>query len=147
MERPLFKSSDLVDWKFVRSFYQSRREWTDEAEDCAVPDFYPLGDKHMLLFCSHWQGTQYYLGRFEDEQYHVETYGRMSWEGGLLGGPRSLLDGQGRRIFFDWIREIRGTEQERASGWSGVMTVPRILSSQPMGFCRLNPCQSWHACG
>ena len=60
----LFKSSDLAEWEFVRSFYQSRREWTDAEEDCAVPDFYPLGDKHMLLFCSHWQGTQYYLGRF-----------------------------------------------------------------------------------
>ena len=135
----LFKSSNLVDWEFVRSFYQSRREWTDAEEDCAVPDFYPLGDKHMLLFCSHWQGTQYYLGRFEDEQYHVETYGRMSWEGGLLGGPRSLLDAQGRRIFLDWIREIRGTEQERASGWSGVMTVPRILSLATDGSLQIEP--------
>ena len=88
------------------------------------PIFYPLGDKHMLLFCSHWQGTQYYLGRFENERYYVENYGRMSWAGGLLGGPRSLLDAQGRRIFFDWIREIRGVEQERTAGWSGVMTVP-----------------------
>ena len=93
----------------------------------------------MLLFCSHWQGTQYYLGKFEDEQYHVETYGRMSWEGGLLGGPRSLLDGQGRRIFLDWIREIRGTEQERASGWSGVMTVPRILSLATDGTLQIEP--------
>jgi beta-fructofuranosidase len=123
----------------VRSFYESRREWTHETEDCAVPDFYPLGDKHMLLFCSHWQGTQYYLGRFEDEKYHIEGYGRMSWEGGLLGGPRSLLDGQGRRIFFDWVREIRGTEQERASGWSGVMTVPRILSLATDGSLQIEP--------
>jgi sucrose-6-phosphate hydrolase SacC (GH32 family) len=123
----------------VRSFYQSRREWTDEAEDCAVPDFYPLGDKHMLLFCSHWLGTQYYLGRFENEQYHVESYERMSWEGGLLGGPRSLLDTQGRRIFFDWIREIRGIEEERASGWSGVMTLPRILSLASDGSLQIEP--------
>ena len=135
----LFKSSNLVEWEFVRSFYESRREWTDEAEDCAVPDFYPLGDKHMLLFCSHWLGTQYYLGRFENEQYHVESYERMSWEGGLLGGPRSLLDTQGRRIFFDWIREIRGIEEERASGWSGVMTLPRILSLASDGSLQIEP--------
>lgn len=63
----------------------------------------------------------------------------MSWEGGLLGGPRSLLDGQGRRIFFDWVREIRGTEQERASGWSGVMTVPRILSLATDGSLQIEP--------
>ena len=135
----LFKSSDLVTWEFVRPFYESRREWTHVKEDCAVPDFYPLGDKHMLLFCSHWQGTQYYLGRFEDERYHVEAYGRMSWEGGLLGGPRSLLDVQGRRIFFDWIREIRGVEAERTSGWSGVMTLPRILSLTADGVLQMEP--------
>jgi len=63
----------------------------------------------------------------------------MSWEGGLLGGPRSLLDGQGRRIFFDWIREIRGIEQERASGWSGVMTLPRILSLATDGSLQIEP--------
>jgi len=93
----------------------------------------------MLLFCSHWQGTQYYLGRFENERYYVESYGRMSWEGGLLGGPRSLLDAQGRRIFFDWIREIRGTEQERAAGWSGVMTLPRTLSLASDGSLKIEP--------
>ena len=63
----------------------------------------------------------------------------MSWEGGLLGGPRSLLDAQGRRIFFDWIREIRGVEQERASGWSGVMTLPRILSLATDGSLQIEP--------
>ena len=93
----------------------------------------------MLLFCSHWQGTQYYLGRFENERYYAENYGRMSWAGGLLGGPRSLLDARGRRIFFDWIREIRGVEQERASGWSGVMTLPRILSLATDGSLQIEP--------
>ncbi|MDE0010537.1 MAG: GH32 C-terminal domain-containing protein, partial [Candidatus Poribacteria bacterium] len=135
----LFKSSNLAEWEFVRSFYQSQREWTDAKEDCAVPDFYPLGDKHMLLFCSHWQGTQYYLGRFENERYYVESYGRMSWAGGMLGGPRSLLDDQGRRIFFDWVREIRGIEEERAAGWSGIMTVPRILSLATDGSLQIEP--------
>ena len=52
----------------------------------------------------------------------------MSWPGGHLGGGITMLDGNGRRIFFDWIREARTQEAERASGWSGVMTVPRILS-------------------
>jgi sucrose-6-phosphate hydrolase SacC (GH32 family) len=57
----------------------------------------------------------------------------------MLGGARSLLDAQGRRIFFDWIREIQGIEQERASGWSGVMTVPRILSLATDGSLQIEP--------
>ena len=135
----LFKSLDLAHWEYVGPFYRSERRWTDADEDCAVPDFFPLGDRHMLLFCSHLQGTQYYIGRLEGNQYHPETHGWMSWPGGHLGGPRTLLDGKGRRIFFDWIRELRGRDRERASGWSGVMTLPRVLSLAEDGTLRMEP--------
>ena len=63
----------------------------------------------------------------------------MSWEGGHLGGPRTLLDPQGRRVFFDWIRELRGDGRERESGWSGAMTVPRLLSPGPGGHLLIDP--------
>ena len=120
-------------------FYESRREWTAADEDCAVPDFFPLGERHLLLFCSHLQGTQYYLGELRGERFHPEIHGRMSWEGGQLGGARTLLDGSGRRIFFDWVREIRGVERERAAGWSGVMTLPRILGLGAGGTLTIEP--------
>ena len=63
----------------------------------------------------------------------------MSWPGGHLGGGITVLDGDGRRIFFDWIRETRTQEAERASGWSGVMTVPRILSLAEDGSLVIEP--------
>ncbi len=135
----LFRSADLKSWEFAGLFYQSRREWTEGGEDCAVPDFFPLGDRHMLLFCSHLQGTQYYIGQFRQERFYPDVHGRMSWEGGHLGGPRTLLDAGGRRIFFDWIRELRGVERERASGWSGVMSAPRLLSLDSDGHLRIDP--------
>ena len=135
----LFKSQDLAHWQYAGLFYQSDRRWTEGDEDCAVPDFFPLGDKHMLLFVSHLQGTQYYLGLLDGDRYYPEIHGRMSWPGGRLGGARTLLDGKGRRIFFDWIREARSTETDRASGWSGVMTLPRILSLGRDGTLRIEP--------
>ncbi|MBI4553160.1 MAG: glycoside hydrolase family 32 protein [Candidatus Latescibacteria bacterium] len=135
----LFASPDLVDWTYVGPFYRSDRRWTEADEDCAVPDFFPLGNKHMLLFCSHLQGTQYYLGQLTGGGYVPELHGWMSWPGGQLGGPRALLDGTGRRIFFDWIRELRGVDRERASGWSGVMTLPRTLSLSEDGTLRIDP--------
>lgn len=93
----------------------------------------------MLLFCSHLQATQYYLGRLENNRFNPQIHARMSWPGGQLGGPRTLLDGKGRRIFFDWIRELRGGDRERAAGWSGVMTLPRILSLAEDGTVRIEP--------
>ena len=135
----LFTSEDLAHWEYRGPFYDSRRCWTESDEDCAVPDFFPLGDKHMLLFCSHLQGTQYYLGRWQGGRFEPETHGRMGWPGGLLGGARTLRDGQGRRVFFDWVREVRGVDRERASGWSGVMTSPRILSLAADGTLLIEP--------
>ena len=135
----LFKSTDLVHWEYVGPFYESDRRWTDAKNDCAVPDFFPLGDKHMLLFCSHLCCTQFYLGRLVGDRFEPEFHDGMSWPGGHLGGARTLLDGKGRRIFFDWIMELRGVDEERASGWSGVMTVPRVLSLAKDGTLRIAP--------
>ncbi len=134
----LFTSPDLVNWEYLNSFYQSQRRWTEADEDCAVPDFFPLGDKHMLLFCSHLRGSQYYLGQYEKNRFYPEVHGRMNWPGGQKGGDRTLLDDQRRRLFFDWIRELRG-ERERVSGWSGVMTVPQVLSLGKDGSLRIKP--------
>ena len=53
----LFRANDLNCWEYVGLFYQSDPSWAEFDEDCAVPDFFPLGDKYMLLFCKHLQGT------------------------------------------------------------------------------------------
>ena len=135
----LFRSQDFVNWEKVGPFYRSKRQWTEPDEDCAVPDFFPLGDKHMLLFASHLLGTQYYLGKLQDNQFYPELHSRLNWPWGTIGGPRSLLDGNGRRIYFDWIREFRGRDREIASGWSGVMTLPRVLSLAENGTLLINP--------
>ena len=135
----LFESEDLVDWRHVGPFYESDRRWTSALEDCAVPDFFQLGDKHVLVFSSHLHGTQHYVGRLEGQRFVPETHGRLSGPGGHLGGPRSLLDGSGRRILFDWVREVRGEQQGRASGWAGVMSLPWVLSLSEDGALRTEP--------
>ena len=123
----LLRSEDLAHWERVGPFYQSERRWTEADEDCAVPDFFPIGDRHMLLFGSHVLGSQYYLGKLQDDRFYPEFHSRLSWPWGPLAGPSSMLDGQGRRIYFDWIREYRPSERQKISGWSGVMTLPRVL--------------------
>ena len=137
----LFRSQDLAVWDYVGPFYRSERRWTEADEDCAVPDFFPLGDRHMLLFASHLLGSQYYLGRLEGDEFHPQVHGRMCGPGGQLGGPRTLLDGNGRRIYFDWVPEAKGRDEDAAkmAGWSGVMTLPRILSLTDDGTLGIEP--------
>jgi beta-fructofuranosidase len=123
----LFRSDDRVHWEYLHPFYTSRREWTREDEDNMCPDFFPLGDRHMLLFISHNLGCQYYIGRYEGDHFHPETHGRMTWVDRSFFAPESLVDGKGRRIMWAWIFDGRDEATRDASGWSGTMSLPRVL--------------------
>ena len=137
----LFKSTDMVNWEYVRPFYEPDPEWTGPEEDCACPDFFRLGDRHMLLCISHPRGCRYYLGRYEDETFLPEEHHRMNWPGGTCFAPESLLDAQGRRVFWAWVLGRRPREVAQESGWSGVMTLPRVLSLHEDGSLRIEPAE------
>ena len=137
----LFKSDDLVNWQYVHPFYEPNPAWTDPEEDCACPDFFRLGDRYMLLCISHPRGARYYLGRYENETFHPEEHRRMNWPGGTCFAPESLLDDSGRRIFWAWVMDRRERETAQASGWSGVMTLPRVLSLDEGGAVRIEPAE------
>ena len=129
----LFRSEDLVDWEYVGLFYEPGGE-----NDCAVPDFFPLGDKHVLLFSSHKKGVQYYVGdyspsRFEPVRHGRMNFGSMGLETGNLLAAYTRLDGSDRRVMFGWVSEGRTDEVQRRSGWSGTMCLPRALSLAPDG--------------
>jgi sucrose-6-phosphate hydrolase SacC (GH32 family) len=134
----LFKSTNLHHWEYLHPFYRSERRWTDPVEDCACPDFFPLGHRHMLLMHGHrpYGQVHYYLGRYEDERFYPEIHSRMNWPGGQLCAPETLLDDQGRRVFFGWIREARPWEDH---GWASVMSLPRLLSLGKDGTLRIEP--------
>jgi len=139
----LFRSADLRSWEYVGPFFRSRREWTDEVEDAACPDFYPLGDTHMLLMHGHnpYFQCHYYLGRYENHRFHPEEHGRMNWPGGQISGPETLQDDRGRRIFFGWVMEAdsrSGERDWRKTGWASVMSLPRLFEHGPGGL-RITP--------
>ncbi len=137
----LFVSDDLAHWKFLHPFYRSDRRWTREDEDDMCPDFFPLGDRHMLLFISHNLGCQYYIGRYEEDRFEPETHGRMTWADRAFFAPESLLDGQGRRIMWAWIFEGWDDATRDASAWSGTMSLPRVLWLGPDRTLRLAPAE------
>ena len=134
----LFKSKDLRKWDYVGPFYKSDRKWTEEMEDCACSDFFPFGGKHMLLMHTHEPFTkcQYYIGRYENETFHPETNGQLSHLGSMLGGPETLIDDKGRRIFWGWIKEARDWEKP---GWSSIMTLPWHFSPAVDNSLRIDP--------
>lgn len=134
----LFVSDDMINWEYLHPFYKSSRKWTRETEDNMCPDFFPLGDRHMLLFISHNLGCQYYIGRYENDFFYPETHGRMTWTDKEFFAPESIVDEEGRRIMWAWIFDGRSKESQEASGWSGTMSLPRKLWLAGDGTLRMN---------
>jgi len=134
----LFRSTDMVNWEYLRQFYAPNPNWTGEEEDCACPDFFPIGDRYMLSCISHPRGARYYLGRYDDGTFIPEEHHRMNFPGGSCFASESLLDGQGRRIFWAWV-----IDQRRGKGFSyaglGVMTMPRVLALDAGGRLLIHP--------
>jgi len=140
----LFRSPDLVQWEHLGPFYRSQRRWTRADEDCAVPNFFELDGKRVLLFATHKRGAQYYLGTYKDHRFHPERHGRMNYgafnlECGNLVAPITLEDDKRRRIFFAWITEGRRFDVSRAKGWYGIMSLPRLLSLSQRGTLQIEP--------
>ena len=63
----LFFSDDLRNWTY-RGLFMEGDIFTTAGEDCAVPYFWPFGDKHILIFCSHQQGSQSLIGNWDEEE-------------------------------------------------------------------------------
>jgi beta-fructofuranosidase len=124
----LFKARALDRWAYVGPFLAHEMPDVAAFEDVSCPDFFPLGDRHVLVCISHACGARYYVGRWEHEQFTPELHRRMNWPGGACFAPESLLDGQGRRILWTWALEARPKEQ---AAWGGTMTLPRVLSLAP----------------
>ncbi|MBI5833270.1 MAG: GH32 C-terminal domain-containing protein [Armatimonadetes bacterium] len=137
----LMKSPDLKTWTPVGPFYEHPDAyWTGDGEDCSCPDFFQLGDKHVLLCISHKVGARCYIGRFDKahDRFIPERHQRMNWPGGAFFAPESLLDGNGRRVFWAWVTDCR-IGPTRARTGSGVQSLPRVMAMNPDGSLKLTP--------
>ena len=108
-------------------------------EDVSCADLFKIGDKHMLLCISHRLGCRYYLGQWKNEQFHPAFHEKMSWVDHTFFAPESLLDGRGRRIMWAWLMDTPGFKTRTPRGWSGTMSLPRVLTLAGDGSLRMNP--------
>jgi beta-fructofuranosidase len=129
----LYRSKDLRSWEYVhvlagRNQNASRAlDPFDPWEVWECPDFFPLGDKHVLIYSTAgkawWQSGTLDMGTM---RFHAEQAGML--DHGSFYAPKSQVDRSGNRILWGWIPETRSEAEYKASGWAGVMSLPRVLS-------------------
>ncbi len=128
---PLYRSPDLVRWEYLGLMCTGDANLTGSMWE--VPDFFPLGDQHVLTVHAHPEWWfPYFVGSYVDHRYHGEFRGRVDL-GTHYAAPQTLLDSQGRRLAWGWIREGRTREAQAEAGWSGLLSLPRVLGLDANG--------------
>ena len=127
----LYTSSDLRHWTYLHPLIEGvpahgdQVNPVDSGEMWECPDFFPLGNKHVLLISTmgkvHWK-----VGTYVNQRFTPEREGVVDW--GAYYAAKSMLDRDGERILWGWIPEKRPDADLIAAGWAGVMSLPRVLS-------------------
>ena len=128
-------------WEYVGDLFAHGIKGVSLNEDVSCADMFKIGDKYMLLCISHRLGCRYYLGQWKNEQFYTDFHEQMSWVDNDFFAPESLLDDKGRRIMWAWIFDGREDDTIEASGWSGTMSLPRVLWLGKDGMLRMKPAE------
>ena len=138
----LYKSKDLQTWEYLHPVIGSAKTGSDATNPVdsgdmwECPDLFPLGNKHVLIYST--QGKVFWkTGAMSasDLLFHEEQSGLLDY--GSFYAPKTQLDKQGNRILWGWIQETRPEAEFSASGWAGLISLPRVLTIGPDGRLRI----------
>jgi beta-fructofuranosidase len=129
----LYRSTDTVTWEYLHPLSQGT--WNGQSfsnpvpsgEMWECPDFFPLGDKHVLLYSTE-RTTRWEVGTFDKRDLRFRSERKGILDQGAYYAPRSMSDGNGRRILWGWVQETRDQAAIHAVGWSGSISLPRLLT-------------------
>jgi len=127
----LYSSPDLRRWTYLHPLVEG-----SSAKDKAVnpvdsgdmwecPDFFRLGDKHVLLVSTMGK-VRWKVGTYINRRFTPEKEGVVDW--GAYYAAKTMLDANGNRMLWGWITETRPDTELIAAGWAGAMSLPRVLS-------------------
>jgi beta-fructofuranosidase len=123
----LFRSPDLANWEFVHQFLENDR-FTRVGDDGACPYFWPIGDRHILIFFSHTSSAQYLLGDYDRarDKFVATSHGRFCFGPvlpGAIQAPSATPDGQGGVIAIFNLNSGKTTKDANS-----IMSLPQRLT-------------------
>jgi beta-fructofuranosidase len=139
MAMPLYRSTDLADWKYIGDFYQ-----TDTKPFNECPQIFYVGGKMIVAAFYPLRGRDhnYLVGRFEDEKFIVEASGQ--WDFGGHAHNRSF-DAEpapdGRVIGWSTISVYADADalDVARQGWKGMHSISKEVTLRSDNTLALQP--------
>jgi len=134
----LYRSTDLLDWEYLHPLATGK--WNgkptsnpvDDGEMWECPEIFALNGQHLLIYSTErkvfWQS-----GVLDTQTMTFQQKKSGLIDLGAFYAPKSQLDAKGRRILWGWVPERRSQDEMLKAGWSGMMSLPRVLNLDPDG--------------
>jgi len=141
----LYRSHDLRHWEYMHKLTQGKPNGKvavnpcDSGEMWECPDFFSVNNRHCLLYSTENQ-VFWTTGAYDPTLHrYIPMRSGVLDHGSSYYAPKSFLATDGRRILWGWLRETRPEAQFAAAGWSGAMSLPRVLSINDDGELEMHP--------
>nr|WP_245808893.1 glycoside hydrolase family 32 protein [Shouchella patagoniensis] len=143
----LYQSTNLENWDYQGIL--AKHNGGNEGYMWECPDFFLLGDKHVLLLSP--QGIEPEGDRYQNQHqtgYFVGDYRNGVFERGAFTeldfghdfyAVQTFLDGKGRRIAIGWMDMWESPMPSQKEGWADALTLPRELRLADDGKIRMIP--------
>ncbi len=143
----LYRSADLVNWEYLHPLLRGDKNQTEPFQTGTMwecPNLVKIGAKHALIVSFQRHETQrllstgYFVGQYKNRHFTHTHQGLVDY-GPSFYAPQVMTDEQNRQLMWGWLREGRPDAEQRAAGWSGVMSLPRLLSIAPDNALLMSP--------
>jgi beta-fructofuranosidase len=140
----LYRSQDLRHWEYLHKLAEGKpgaradKNPVASGEMWECPDFFAVNGKHCLFYST--EGKVIWATGDYDVHAHRFTAKREGvLDHGAYYAPKSFVAPDGRRILWGWIPEKRPESEFAAAGWSGAMSLPRVLTIGAQGQLQMDP--------
>jgi beta-fructofuranosidase len=132
---------DLREWTFVAPLLVG--DWPGAGDIWECPELLSFGEWD-LLHVSNYEDVVYFLGRADPAEGSFDVEHRGPLDHGDLYAPQSTTALDGRQLTWGWIPEARPVGTQWDAGWSGVLSLPRVLDVED-GTLRQRPARELEA--
>ena len=141
----LYRSHNLRHWEYMHKLTQGKPNGKvavnpcDTGEMWECPDFFSVSNRHCLLYSTENQ-VFWTTGAYDSTLHrYIPMRTGLLDQGSSYYAPKSFLAPDNRRILWGWLRETRPEAQFSAAGWSGAMSLPRVLTINDDGELEMHP--------
>jgi beta-fructofuranosidase len=129
----LYRSTDLIEWTFMHQLAagawngKATSNPVDDGEMWECPEIFALDGQHLLIFST--ERKVFWQSGVLDPQSMIFTQKKSGLiDLGAFYAPKSQLDAGGSRVLWGWLPERRSQDEMIKAGWSGMISLPRILN-------------------